>query len=129
MVKLGAKCKLNTDLQDEICSYLRNGMVRKSAVARAGIAESTFYEWMKKGKKAKKGKFRDFYDAILIAEGEASANFESIVIEAVAGGDVESAKWWLRRRVKEYQDTNKIDAKVELSGLSRIAEAFKDYEE
>ena len=40
--------KYSKDRIKEILSYLEDGATQKSAAMRAGIAEDTFYEWMKK---------------------------------------------------------------------------------
>jgi hypothetical protein len=38
------------------------------AARLAGIAESTFYDWLDKGKRAKRGRFSEFSEAVMRAE-------------------------------------------------------------
>ena len=60
--------KYNKQIIDTICSFIRNGDSQKMACKKAGIAESTLYEWLKKKKELpeaiKKAK-DEFHDTIL----------------------------------------------------------------
>lgn len=57
--------KYNKQIIDAICSFIREGDSQKTACKKAGIAESTLYEWLKKKKelseaiKKAKDEFRD----------------------------------------------------------------------
>ncbi len=39
--------KYNIDILNEICGYLRDGDTARTAAAKAGIHEDTYYEWIK----------------------------------------------------------------------------------
>lgn len=39
--------KYNIDILNEICGYLREGDTARTAAAKAGIHEDTYYEWIK----------------------------------------------------------------------------------
>lgn len=68
---MGRPTKLTPEVQERICQAIRAGNYYESACAYAGIAYSTFREWMVKGEKAKSGKYREFMEAIKKAEYEA----------------------------------------------------------
>ena len=59
-----AKLKLTDQLCDEICNDIKAGVPIKHASISHGISESTFYNWFDKGRDAKSGKFKKFYDKI-----------------------------------------------------------------
>lgn len=66
----GRNDKLTPDKQEIIMLAIRNGNYATTAAAYAGIAESTFYLWKEKGKAAKSGKYREFYEALTNAEAQ-----------------------------------------------------------
>ena len=45
-----AKTKLTPELQDEICKHIRDGNYAEVACALVGVGESTFYDWMRRGR-------------------------------------------------------------------------------
>ena len=46
---MGRKSKLTPEIQDTICNWLKLGYYQEDAAVMAGIAPSTFYDWLKKG--------------------------------------------------------------------------------
>lgn len=62
------QCKLTDEVQDYICDLLGDGSPITVAAAAVGINPRTFYDWMEKGREARRGKYRDFYDAVEIAK-------------------------------------------------------------
>ena len=46
---MGRKTKLTPEIQDTICNWLKLGYYQEDAAVMAGIAPSTFYDWLKKG--------------------------------------------------------------------------------
>lgn len=61
---MGRIPKLTSELQDEIISHIQEGLNFREACVAAGIGKTTFYRWKAWGAKAKRGKFRDFWDAL-----------------------------------------------------------------
>jgi len=46
---MGRKTKLTPEVQETICNWLKLGYYQEDAAVMAGIAPSTFYDWLKKG--------------------------------------------------------------------------------
>jgi transposase-like protein len=66
--KGGRRTKLTPEIQDRIYASLRAGNYACVAARLAGIAESTFYDWLEQGKRAKSGRFSE---SVMRAELEA----------------------------------------------------------
>ena len=63
---------MTPEVQEKICQAIRAGNYYETACrGYAGIAYSTFREWMVRGEKAKSGKYREFMEAVKKAEHEA----------------------------------------------------------
>lgn len=68
---MGRPSKLTPEVTKRLTEAIRAGNYYEAACAYAGIAYSTFREWMVRGEKAKSGKYREFMEAIKKAEHEA----------------------------------------------------------
>lgn len=139
MAKRGRKSKLTPELQERICNYIENGYTIEQACALSGIGESTYYDWKKRGKKSKRGKFSDFLEAVKKAEKIAESKYLAIITKAAVGdplkgvkGDWKAAAWYLERRnPKQFarrdflrQDVNaKVQEDVKLSLLDELKKA------
>ena len=91
-----AKLKLTDQLCDEICNDIKAGVPIKHASISHGISESTFYNWFNKGRDAKSGKFKKFYDNIQEAKSVAITLRARRIYKA---GEINSQAdaWWLER--------------------------------
>jgi transposase-like protein len=69
--KGGRRTKLTPEIQDRIYASLRAGNYACVAARLAGIAESTFYDWLEQGKRARSGRFSEFSESVMRAELEA----------------------------------------------------------
>jgi hypothetical protein len=67
----GRPIKLTPDVQQRLVAAIKAGNYHHAACRYAGVGYRTFTRWMAKGKKARRGPFRDFRDAVLRAEAEA----------------------------------------------------------
>ncbi|MDP3065449.1 MAG: IS630 transposase-related protein [Methanobacteriaceae archaeon] len=56
--KMGRPTKLTQEIQDEIVEYLKTGNYVETACQLAGIATSTYYEWLKKADKSSRSPIR-----------------------------------------------------------------------
>ena len=111
-----AKLKLTDQLCDEICNDIKAGVPIKHASIAHGISESTFYNWFDKGREAKSGKFRKFYDKIQEAKSVA-ITLRARRIYKAGETSWQADAWWLERvdpdnfgRKDKYEHT--VDANV-----------------
>ena len=97
---MGRRSKLTPEVQEKICNYVRQGLTYEIAARAAGISESTFYRWRERGEKARRGKYREFWEALKKAEAEA----EQVLVQRIldASNDTwQAAAWILERRHPE----------------------------
>src|SRR3972149_6276509 len=112
-----AKLKLTSELQEKICAYLAEGCTHKAAFMAVGIDKSTFYKWLQFGERTKSGIYKDFFDAVKKAEGEAYAFYVSALKENSRRGNAMSIIFWLQNRHgDEWQDKRHFehDGKIEI---------------
>ena len=67
------------------------------AAVYAGIGERTFYRWMELGEGAKAGRYRQFWQAVKAAEGEAEVRAAAIIQKKMTG-DWRAAMTYLERK-------------------------------
>jgi hypothetical protein len=67
----GRPGKLTPEVQQRLVAAIKAGNYHHAACRFASVAYRTFTRWMAKGKKTRRGPFRDFRDAVLKAEAEA----------------------------------------------------------
>jgi hypothetical protein len=69
-MRAGRKSKLTPEVLARLCDALRAGDFYQNACRFAGVDYSSFRRWMVKGEKAKRGEFRELYDAVTRALAE-----------------------------------------------------------
>lgn len=109
----------------KIVEAVRRGSSYRMACNIAGINESTFYMWMKKGQTAPHGQFVDFRQSVLCAESENGDRMLGL-IQDHAVKDWKAAAWVLERRhgfVRdgriETEQTEKVDLPTDTYELLR----------
>ena len=75
----GRPTKLTPEVQEKIVSAIRAGNYASVAAEYAGISESTFYSWLRRGREAKSGRFPEFLQAVKRAEKEAEVRAVAII--------------------------------------------------
>lgn len=99
---MGRKTKLTKQLQDRIIEHIRNGNYPSISAQLEGVAESTYYSWMKKGREAKrKNIYREFHDAVREAEAFSEAYHVNLVRKRADQGDLGASKFFLSRKFPE----------------------------
>jgi hypothetical protein len=93
--------RLTPLVEAAIVNALRRGCTYELAARAAGVARVTLWYWLRKGKKSRSGKFRDFLNIVRRAEAEALAACAARVMDAIDQGDVRAACWFLERRAPE----------------------------
>ena len=88
--------KFNEQLCEELCTLHAEGLPQKSCADIVGIDRKTLYNWIQKGKKAKSGKYRQFYINWL----KASAKFEREHLSHIS----ESTSWLAHQYLLQVKD-------------------------
>ncbi|RME07092.1 MAG: hypothetical protein D6803_04830 [Anaerolineae bacterium] len=104
---MARRTKLTPERTKRICDQVRKGVPYETAARLAGIDPSTFYRWKARGERAKRGLYREFWEALQQADAEA----EAALIEETKkerGGP----RWILERRWPERWG-QKVDVKFE----------------
>lgn len=95
---MGRPTKLTPETQKRIVDGIRMGATYELASQYGGVAYNTFNEWMKAGEGAQSGRYRDFYEAVKKAEGEAAIGWLAKIEKAASDGEWQAAAWKLERR-------------------------------
>ncbi|MGH7470352.1 MAG: hypothetical protein ACRENP_20610 [Longimicrobiales bacterium] len=117
---MGRKTKLTPTVHERIVKAIRGGNYYVTAAAYAGVAERTFYDWMRRGEKSTKGIYFDFYQAVQLADAEATVRNVQILNQAAAGVVVEKTvtrTYWEgsgedKRQVTETTVTKSVERDV-----------------
>lgn len=92
--------KLTPEIQDRIVTAIRAGNYMETAAAYAGIARSTFNEWIRRGAEEQEGPFAEFAAAVEQALAAAEARDVALIGQA-AQKEWQAAAWRLERRLPE----------------------------
>jgi hypothetical protein len=117
----GRKSILNLKLQREIGKNIKLGMPLKFAAEAAGITETTFYNWMARGEKEKKGQFFEFFEYIKQCQSTAVQLHLKLITKAATKGNWQASAWILERRHPEEfgrRDNLNIKSKNENENLN-----------
>ncbi len=121
MQKFGRTTKLTPDVQKEIGQNIILGMPIKFAAEAAGIGETTFYRWMQSGEKAKRGKFREFWEYIKECQAKAVQLHVKLITRAANEGSWQASAWILERRhPNEFGRKDRIDMKADIKSKNDI---------
>ena len=86
--------KLNEKTIEMILKARESGLNQKECAEVAGINEATLYKWLNKGKKAKRGKYHDFYNDFQMAKNKNKLFHLKKIHEAEAWT---ASAWYLER--------------------------------
>ena len=94
----GRRTKLTPELQTQILNAIKAGNYDYIACMYAGIHKSTFYRWMLKGEKARKGLYKEFCDSIKKANAQSEIGAVAFVRSAMQN-DWRAAITYLERKL------------------------------
>lgn len=114
------RSKLTPELQARICKYIEEGYTIEQSCALSGIGVSTYYRWLEKGRKHKKGKYQEFWEATQTSEQIAEAKILQTILQTAKSdplknikGDWKAAAWYLeRRKPKRWAKTEKLQQDI-----------------
>ena len=93
----GRKTKLTLELQTQIIKAIQAGNYDYVACEYVGIHKSTFYRWMARGEKGRKGIYKEFSDSIKKANASSEIWAVAFVRSAMAN-DWRAAMTYLERK-------------------------------
>jgi transposase len=93
------KTKLTKEMIDKIATFIANGNYVETACKALGIGQSTYYEWMKKGREGKKP-YAELAETVKKAEAIAEAKRIQTILMA-SEETWQAAAWYLERRYPE----------------------------
>jgi len=92
--------KLTPKVRERIVESIRAGAYAEQAARAAGIAPSTYYDWLRRGE-AGEQPFSEFSEALRAGEAEAEVAAVANIREAANAGDWRAAAHYLERRHPE----------------------------
>lgn len=121
--KPGRPEKLTPELQQKIVDAIRMGAYIETAAAYAGINKSTLYDWMKRGARAKSGKYKEFSNAIEKALAESEMRDLAVIAKA-SQENWQAAAWRLERKFPDRWGRRK--AKSEIAKIEAETEFIRE---
>ncbi len=125
---MGRPSKLTPEITKRLTEAIRAGNYYEAACAYAGIAYSTFREWMVRGEKAKSGKYREFVEAITQAEYEAEVRMVALWQKHMPE-DYRAIRDFLERRYPDRWGRRKLDVDMKHSGDIEVEIVLVDDED
>jgi len=120
--------KLTPEITKRLTEAIRAGNYYEAACAYAGIAYSTFREWMVRGEKAKSGKYREFMEAIKKAEHEAEVRMVAMWQKHMPD-NWQAIATFLERRYPDRWGRRKLDVDMKHSGDVEVEIKLVDEDE
>lgn len=99
--KPGRPSKLTEDRTKRITDAIQIGAYPEHAARAAGIAPSTYYDWMAKGEEGYEG-FAEFSEAVKEAKAQAEINDLAVITKAARDGHWQAAAWKRERSDPEH---------------------------
>jgi hypothetical protein len=95
-----AKTKLNKPTAKAIIDGVKIGVPGHIAAEAVGVDKTTYWKWLKRGEKSKKGLFFDFFHQIKSAQYQ-SIKHAVVVMRTAMKDTWQAAAWWLERQCSE----------------------------
>lgn len=118
----GSNGKLTGERAERIFVAIRQGVTMEAAALYCGVDKTTFYDWVKRGRKVGS---RNPYRSFVLGLDEALAAFEVLALADIekAGreGEWQASAWRLERRYPDkYGRRTRIDAQVNVTAVPMI---------
>lgn len=99
MGKVGRPLKINRDRTRKMSQSIKQGAYPEVAAESVGISTTTYYRWMEKGKSAKSGEYKEFWETIKKARAEFEVSHVDNIHRAAVSGPVswQASAWLLER--------------------------------
>lgn len=126
---MGRPSKLTPERHKRIVDLIEAGNYPETAAGACGVSKTAFYAWMAKGREAKSGKYREFWEDVQRAREAAEAELVATV-KLAARDDWRAASWMLERTRKgKYSKPIHVEAEsistIKIEGAPWLAEQAK----
>jgi hypothetical protein len=105
----GRPGKLTAEVQAKLVSALKVGNYRRAAAAYAAISLRTLELWLAKGRKARRGPFRDLYDAVKKAEAECEVTMVALWMKSMPEHPAEYRHFLARRFPERWSEKRRLE--------------------
>jgi transposase len=105
----GRPPKLSKEVESTIVNWVAAGNYFDTACSLAGVSKSSGYAWVKAGRAQKRGRYREFLDALNRARAEAETRLLAH-IDNQAAGEWRAAAWRLEHMFpNRYRDKKRME--------------------
>ena len=80
----GRPMKLTRELITKVAATVASGCYLDTAARFHGVSKASFHDWMKRGHEQQRGIYRDFLDAIEVAQAKADVRDHALIAAAAA---------------------------------------------
>jgi nucleoid-associated protein YejK len=108
---IGRPTNLTPELHAKIVNAIAKGNRGEAAAEAYGVADSTFYQWLAKGR-AGEQPYADFSDAVTQARGQAELDAVGALRDGMAMDAKFAVEWLKRARHKSWSEKQEIDMRV-----------------
>lgn len=119
--RMGRPEKLTKEIQSTILTFLAGGNYLETAALASGIDKNTLFHWLRRGRKAKSGKYRDFLIAVQKTQAEREG-LDVAQVQKAGTKDWKATAWRLERKYRKRW--GRVDSLM--VGKERTAEEIRD---
>jgi len=117
---MGRHCKID-EVKENLLKYISIGVPNKYACQAVSIDEHTLYNWIEKGRKAKSGKYFQFFQSYTQARGKFVVSNMAIIEKHAKEKDFRAAAWLLERlHSEEFGKKDNLTADVTVKQVDLV---------
>lgn len=123
--------KFNDEIIEQLCNAREHGLNITDCANLCNVSRETIYSWLKKGEKAKSGKYKQFYERFQ----KASTKFKFYHLDKITKDESWQSSAWILERTfpDEYgrKEKHEVDSKsnVNITNVKTIKETMTEYED
>lgn len=116
--------KFSEEIVQKLCEEREKGISIKDCANLCGIDRKTLHRWIDKGKEAKSGRYREFYERF----EKANSDFKKSLVEDIKKDKTWQSSAWLLERTfpEEYGKREKIDMNADINNKTDLSVYFDE---
>lgn len=116
--------KFSEDIVKKLCAERESGISITDCADLCGVSRKTLYNWIDKGKNARSGKYRDFYERF----EKANADFKKSLVDDIKKDKTWQSSAWLLERTfpEQYGKKDKLDMRANVKSKNDLSVYFSD---